>query len=217
MHKLTMDLLIRALVAFVGCVGIAIGVSISGVMNMGMDPFAALWMAVSDFVPIGFGNIVFVVNLIIFSITFFIDRSKFGLGTFINWAFCGYMVQYFTYYLTHIVGLGMGDMNLLVRGVLTLFGGTVFLLGAAFYMSSGLGVAPLDAIAPILEEKTPLTFAQGRFLHEVICLSAAFLLGGPVGLMTLYLGFFAGPMLALFRSKMTESFVKKITREGIRG
>ncbi|WP_246819002.1 YitT family protein [Aerococcus sp. HMSC10H05] len=216
MHKWTVDLLIRALIAFIGCVGIALGVSISGVMDMGMDPFAALWMAVSDFVPIGFGNIVFIVNLIIFTIAFFIDRSKFGLGTFINWVFCGYMIQYFTYYFTQIIGLGTDDMNLLIRVILTLVGGTVFLLGAAFYMSAGLGVAPLDAIAPILEEKTPLSFAQGRFLHEVICLILAFILGGPVGVMTLYLGFFAGPMLALFRSKLTEPFVRKVTREGIR-
>lgn len=210
MNKLHKAIFIRALLAFIGCVGIAIGVSISGVINMGMDPFAALWMAVAAIIPIGFGNIVFIVNLIIFSIIWRIDRSHFGLGTVINWAFCGYMVQYFTYLFTSM-GLGMGDMNLLIRVVLTLVGASIFLLGAALYISSGLGVAPLDAIALVIEEKTTMSYAKGRFIHEAICLILAAILGGPVGLMTVYLGFFAGPMIAIFRAKITAPFVEKIT------
>ncbi len=210
MNKMHKEILIRALVAFIGCVGIAIGVSMSGVINMGMDPFAALWMAVADIIPIGFGNIVLIVNLIIFVIIWRIDRSHFGLGTFINWFFCGYLVQYFTYLFTSI-GLGMGDMNLLIRVVLTLAAGSIFLFGAALYISSGLGVAPLDAIALIIDEKTSISYAGGRFIHEAICLAFAAILGGPVGLMTIYLGFFSGSMIAIFRAKITAPFVEKIT------
>ena len=39
----------------------------------------------------------------------------------------------------------------------------------------------------------------------------ALLLGGPVGLMTVYLGFFAGPMISTFRAKLAEPIVNKLT------
>ncbi|RPA61025.1 hypothetical protein EF384_03155 [Aerococcus agrisoli] len=211
MKNLTKDLVIRALIAFVGCVFIAIGISLSGAVNMGMDPFSALWVAVSKIMGVGLGNLMLVVNLIIFAVIFLIDRSKFGLGTFINWIFTGYMIQFFGDYF---ISIGLGDdYNLLVRVVLTLVSVSVLLFGAALYMSAGLGMAPLDAIAPVIEEKTKLSYVQGRMIHEILCLVLAFFLGGPVGLMTIYMGFFAGPMIAMFRAKLAEPLVKRLTGE----
>lgn len=214
MNNLNKSLLIRAIIAFVGCVFIAIGISLSGAVKMGMDPFTALWVAVSNILGIGLGNVMLVMNLIIFAVIMVIDRSKFGLGTFINWVFTGYMIQYFTDYFLSI-GLGEGDYNLLIRVVLTFISVTILLFGAALYMSAGIGMAPLDAIAPLIEEKTKLTYVQGRMLHEMLCLVLAFFLGGPVGLMTIYMGFFAGPMIAMFRAKLAEPIVKRLTGETI--
>src|SRR5699024_11264777 len=101
-----------------------------------------------------------------------------------------YIVLFFYFFFNQVV---LGDFNiiLLIRVLLTVVAGTVFLFGASLYISAGIGTAPLDAIAPTVEEKSKFSYAQVRFAHEIICLLMALLLGGPVGLMTVYLGFFA--------------------------
>ena len=207
---LNKDLLIRAIVAFIGCVAIAFGISLSGTIDMGMDPYSAMNMGISALTGIRFGTVVVIFNVFIFLAVVFVDRSQFGLGTIINWLFVGYIVEFFDF-LFNQAGLGDGDMNLLIRVVLTVIAGTVFLFGAALYISAGIGTAPLDAIAPTVEEKSKFSYAQVRFAHEILCLLMALLLGGPVGLMTVYLGFFAGPMISTFRAKLAEPIVNKLT------
>lgn len=204
------DLLLRALIAFVGCVALGFGISLSGSIDMGMDPYSAMNMGLSSVTGIRYGTVVVIFNVFIFAAVVFYDRSQFGLGTIINWLFVGYIVEFFNAFFAQ-AGLGDGDMNLLIRVVLTLVAGTIFLFGAALYISAGIGVAPLDAVAPTIEEKTKFTYAQARFAHEIISLIVAVLLGGPIGLMTVYLGFFAGPMIATFRSKLAEPIVNKLT------
>lgn len=207
---LTKDLIIRAVIAFIGCIGLGFGAALSETIDMGMDPFSAMNMGISNLTGIGFGNVVVIFNIFIFLAVFFYDRSQIGLGTFINWIFVGYIIQFFNAMFDQ-AGLGDGDMNLLIRVVLTLIAGTVFLFGAALYISAGIGTAPLDAIAPAVEKKTRFSYVQARFTHEILCLILALLLGGPVGLVTIYLGFFAGPMIAAFRDKLTGPIVNKLT------
>src|SRR5699024_12830732 len=109
------------------------------------------------------------------------------------------------------VCLVVSDVHLLIRVALTVVPAMVLLLGASLYISVGIRTAPLDAIAPAVEEKSKFSYAEVRFAHEIICLLMAFLLGGPVGLMTVYLGFFAGPMISTFRAKLAEPIVNKLT------
>ena len=78
------------------------GVSVSGfsvgMFNfsvMGVDPFQVLMHGIAKHVPIDFGTLYMICNLVMLVAIFFADKKKIGLGTFIN-IFLLFLDEYFS-------------------------------------------------------------------------------------------------------------------------
>ena len=69
----------------------------------------------------------------------------------------------------------------------------------------GLGSSPYDAMPFIIFNRTKkLSFRVVRMLWDIAFMTAGFALGGSVGIVTVAVAFFCGPIVAWMQKKLTE-------------
>ena len=166
--------------------------------NFGMDPFQVLAHGISYHVPLGFGTLYMIINLVMLGAVFVFDRAKIGLGTFINIFLLGYAVEYSSWLFKTYVP----SNELWVRVAFLCVGIVILCIGSALYFVGDLGVSTYDAIALTLSERTPIKFQYLRMGTDLVCTLSGFLLGAVVGVGTLVTAFFMGPLIAYFRRRL---------------
>jgi uncharacterized membrane protein YczE len=182
-------------------VGVLVGAVSAGMFQFavfGMDPFQVLAHGIWNHIPMGYGTLYMIINLLMLIVVFFVDKKKIGIGTMINIFLVGYLVDYssrFYSFLFPAAGL--------TERIIFLVVGFVFLcFGSALYFTGDLGVSTYDAVALILSEKTPVKFQYWRIGSDLICTGVGYLLGAVVGVGTLMTAFFMGPLIAFFRHRI---------------
>ena len=61
---------------------------------LGVDPFQSLMSGLNAVIPISFGTLYVMANLLLLSFSFFMDRKKIGIATVINLLFLGYVAEW---------------------------------------------------------------------------------------------------------------------------
>ena len=196
----------RILMSLMGVIICAVSVGVFKIAALGVDPFQSLMSGLDSLIPIPFGTLYVIVNLILLTFSLIVDRSKIGLATFINLFLLGYITEYtYAFLQTVIVAPSM-----LVRVLCLLVGIVVICFGSALYMTADLGVSTYDAVAIALSGKWKLApFQYCRIATDIVCVVcgvALFLLaGGTVGMIptiagvgTIITAFFMGPLIEFF-------------------
>ena len=163
----------KLLFSCLGIVCIALGTTVCRVGNVGVDPFTAMNLGFSARVGMDFGTFQLLVNLAILAAVFALDKYQIGLGTLINMVGVGYLIELFTW----LLGFLPKFEGLVSAGVHLAIGTLLFTLGVSLYLKTRMGVAPIDAVAPIAAERL------------------AVLAGGPIGVFTVIAAFFTGPLI----------------------
>jgi len=196
----------RILMSLCGVVICAVSVGVFKIAALGVDPFQSLMAGLDSLIPISFGTLYVLVNLLLLIFSLIVDRSKIGLATFINLFLLGYITE-FTYEFLQTVFVAP---SMLVRIGCLLVGIVVICFGSALYMTADLGVSTYDAVAIALSGKWKLArFQYCRIATDVVCVVlgvAMFLLAGGTlgavptiaGIGTIITAFFMGPLIELF-------------------
>ena len=81
---------------------------------------------------------------------------------------------------------------------------TVICLGVALYSSADFGVAPYDAIGWIVEDVTnqKINFKISRIVTDAICVLIGMYYGSIIGINTIIMVFFTGPLVQFFKQKI---------------
>ena len=187
----------------------AVSVGVFKVAALGVDPFQSLMSGLDAMIPISFGTLYVIVNLILLTFSLVVDRSKIGLATFINLFLLGYVTEFsYAFFQTVIV-----EPTLVVRVLCMLAGAVVMCFGSALYMTADLGVSTYDAVAIALAYKWKLApFRLCRILTNLVCVVAGcgiFLAAGGewagiqavAGVGTLLCAFGMGPLISFFNEK----------------
>lgn len=195
----------------------AISVGIFKLAALGVDPFQSLMSGLDQLIPISFGTLYVIVNLILLSFSLLTDRHNIGIATFINLFLLGYVTQ-FTYDLLQKL---FPDPNLFFRIVCLIVGIVIICFGSALYMTADLGVSTYDAVAIVLANKWKVAkFKFCRVGTDLVCVIAGiivFLLGGGtissiptiVGVGTIVTAFFMGPLIELFNEKIARPLLNR--------
>ncbi len=99
----------------------------------------------------------------IFIFILWLDRKQIGIGTILNMVLVGFEIQWFTTIYHQLFGY---RTTFLIVAADTLIGLTLFTLGASLYMAPDLGAAPYDAIAPIITQRTKLSYRELLESHK---------------------------------------------------
>ena len=177
----------------------------------GVDPFQCYVNGLANVIPIRYGTLYALVNLVQLIVVFFLDRHYIGISTLMNLFLLGYIVEFSETALANL----FGDAALGLRILFLLIGVVVTCIAAALYYSADLGVSTYDAIPLHIAERKPklfghvLPFKAVRIIADLICTAIGVALGARAGIGTVVTALFMGPLIAFFRRTISDPMVKK--------
>lgn len=198
-----------------GVIVCAISVGIFKIAALGVDPFQSLMSGLDAKIPIGFGTLYVIVNLLLLIFGLVVDRHNIGIATFINLFLLGYITQFTFEQLQKVIV----EPSLPVRFLCLVIGIVIICFGSAFYMTADLGVSTYDAIAIVFAYKWKVAkFPYCRIATDIVCVlagSALLYLGNGsletllsnVSVGTIITAFFMGPLIAFFNQKVARPFL----------
>lgn len=207
----------RIFMSLFGVIICAISVGIFKIAALGVDPFQSLMSGLDKLIPISFGTLYVLVNLVLLTFSLIIDRHNIGIATFINLFLLGYITE-FTYSFLQTIFI---NPSMITRALCLIIGIVIICFGSAFYMTADLGVSTYDAVAIVLAYKWKVAkFKFCRITTDLICVISGiiiFLIGGGsfseiptiVGIGTIITAFFMGPLIELFNDKIARPFLNK--------
>ncbi len=207
----------RIFMSLFGVIICAISVGIFKIAALGVDPFQSLMSGLDQLIPISFGTLYVIVNLILLSFSLIVDRHNIGIATFINLFLLGYITE-FTYSFLQTILI---EPSIITRLFCLIIAIVIICFGSAFYMTADLGVSTYDAVAIVLSSKWKVAkFKYCRITTDLICVVAGitiFFLGGGtlaqiptiVGVGTIITAFFMGPLIELFNDKIARPFLNR--------
>ena len=200
-----------------GVVICAISVGIFKIAALGVDPFQSLMAGLDKLIPIPFGTLYVIVNVLLLTFSLIADRKNIGIATFINLFLLGYITQFtFEFLQTLIV-----NPSMIVRFACLIIAIVIICFGSAFYMTANLGVSTYDAVAIVFSSKWKIgKFQYVRIFTDVVCVvlgAVIFVIGGGqikeiptiVGIGTIITAFFMGPLIEFFNVKIARPFLGK--------
>lgn len=203
------NIALRTVMSFVGIAILSLGTAFLRGGQVGLDPFTATNTGISGHLGLGLGVYQLLVNLLIFVFIIIMDRHKIGIGTLLNMVLVGFEVQWFISLYQRIFGTHVNAIIIIADLIIGL---VLFTLGASMYMGADLGVAPYDAIAPILSDRTHIQYRTVRIAQDVLFMLAGFLVGGPVGLGTVIVAFFTGPLITFWDRHVSQPMSRTINK-----
>lgn len=190
----------KLLFSCIGIVCIALGTTVCRVGGVGVDPFTAMNLGLSGLVGMDFGTFQLLVNLVILVAVLALDKWQIGLGTLINMVAVGYLIEFFTWVFALLPWQPSGIAG---AGACLVAGTLLFTLGVSLYLKTRMGVAPIDAIAPVIVARTRFSYTPVRMAQDITVAAVALVAGGPIGVFTVVAAFFTGPFITLWNKVLT--------------
>lgn len=192
----------RLVMMIIGVTVQGFGLSLLIRLALGTDPCSCLTQGVINYVPISFGTAQLLCHLVTFILVLRFDMSYIGFGTIGNMVCLGYISDFFGWIWDTVLPQGF-FAPMPVRWGLLVPVLIVFILGASTYMTAGLGSSPYDAMPFIISHKCKkLSFKVIRMIWDIGFMAAGFVLGGDVGIVTLGVAFFLGPVITFMQKKL---------------
>ena len=178
------------------------GLSLLIKLNLGTDPCSCLTQGVIRYVPISFGTAQLLCHLVTFLFVIRFDMSLIGFGTIGNMVFLGYIADFWGWVWDRTAPEGFFQQTGVRYGLLVPVL-IVFILGASTYMTAGLGTSPYDGLPFIISNHVKkLPFKAVRMIWDISFMVVGFLLGGDVGIVTVAVAFFLGPVITWVGTKL---------------
>jgi uncharacterized membrane protein YczE len=154
--------------------------------ELGLGPWDVLHQGLSVTTGLSIGTATILVGIIVLMLWFPL-RQRPGLGTIVNVAWIGTMVDL-------ALDLSATPTTLWGRALILLVGPIIFAIGVAIYIGAGVGTGPRDGVMTGLAQRgIPIGIA--RTAIELSALGLGWALGGTVGVGTVYFAVIVGPVV----------------------
>ena len=129
-----------------------------------------------------------ILGLLILAVDSFFTKRLPKVGTYLDMFLAGIFIDIFL--------LVLPDANTLLEQILAFIVGVVLLgFGCGMYMVANLGVGPRDTLMLLLVHRLGWSVNRARTTMEVTVAVLGFVLGGPVGIGTVFMAFGLGPVV----------------------
>lgn len=199
-------LIIRWTLFIVGIVILTFGARILLLSNLGVGGLDAVAIGLSGRTGMSIGTLIILlgVTLIIIggSINKHLDILPIGVSLLIGWFYDGWGVLLFNQMTS--------PTHKPYTGYVFLIGILIAPLGAALYILSKISVGPVDYVMLAIRKRYSSSIQSSRILLESTFVIIGWLIGGPIGVGTICIMLFWGPILQVYL-KATEGVLKKYT------
>lgn len=213
---LTKEYIKRTLLMLLSVIMMGVCVQILERTNLGPDPCSALNFGLSRLLHISFGTWQMLLNVVLFLLIFWQNKKLFGLGSIGNMVVVGYAADFTGWVLERLgvmpasVQMPLGQSVAIMLPTLVLFS-----FVAAIYMNCGLGTSPYDALPYLLHQKIEkatkktIPFKVIRMSYDGLVTLVAWLVGGSVGIVTIFMIFLLGPFIDMVSRLIEKSGIFK--------
>lgn len=175
------------------CFGVGIALMVRA--DLGLSPWQVFHQGVAENVGLEIGTVVIITGGVVL-LAWIPLRERFGLGTILNVALIGNVVNV-------TLRLLPAEFVTVTTRVLAMTGGIMLIgLGSGLYIGAGMGPGPRDGLMTGLARRGPSIRAVRTGL-EVSVLVVGWLLGGTVGAGTVAFALSIGPLVGFFLPRLT--------------
>ncbi|MDO4199482.1 MAG: hypothetical protein Q4D57_01800 [Clostridia bacterium] len=210
---------------------LGIGCGINLATNQGADPITVFYDGLHNISNITSGQVATILNaslillVLIFDfldarkkanregkkLTFFDVFNHIHIGTIIYLFVLGAFIDFgeWAYGLLHVPDMMMGMFN--VSQIIASLIGCVFcFIGLGGFMAVAIGIDPWTAAAVILSDKMKKPFGPVKITLDALTLLFGWLMGGVVGIITLFCAFLGGPIIQKSAEILDKTFKKML-------
>ena len=169
--------------------------------NLGTDPCSFMNKAVSLRIGMMFGTWQLIMNAAMLLIVIFFDRSNLGFGTIFNMVLVGYYVDFFDWLWGKVIPAKVFT-EAATRWPIFLVALLCFIVSAAVYINSDMGVSPYDALPKIITDKVTKRFPKVpkmllRMAWDFSAIVVGTLVGGKPVIGIVLMAIFLGPAISV--------------------
>lgn len=191
----------------VGLVILALGISLTIEADMlGIGPWDVFHVGLYEQFGLTVGSWSIIAGISIVATTSIYQRSIPQIGTILNMLLIGLFIDIFLYILPEPEGV---LLNILVFVI----GVIVLAYGIGIYVAPALGAGPRDSLMLVIRDITGWKVSWVRNGIEVIVFVLGWMLGGPVGIGTVFIAFFLGTVVGYSLPQM-QSFLQFMIKRG---
>ncbi|GAC47474.1 YczE/YyaS/YitT family protein [Gordonia aichiensis] len=192
--------------ALVGIAILSLGSAVLRVGEVGVDPYTAANIGISNTLGIDLGTYQLISNAVLFIPMLLWGRQYIGIGSIMNMILVGYFVQWFSTWLDPYFSDNPAAWQ---KMVMFAIGITLFCYGASLYMTSALGNSPYDSVAPIIVDHSRAPYRVVRACQDLVFVVLAVIFHGTIGAGTVVTAFFTGPLIETFTEKVNKPLMRK--------
>lgn len=188
------------------------GVALCGVSTalfkasaFGVSPYQCFVGGLDRLIPIPFGTLYVLISLVLLVNVLIMDKRLVGVSTVLNLLFLGYIIDGTCWLLVRI----FGEPSVALRAVYLASGLIITCYSAALYYSADMGVSVYDAIALHVSASKKWPFRLVRIGTDLVCVLVGLTMGEIPGVGTILTAFCMGPLISLFREKVTDPMIEK--------
>lgn len=190
------------------CMGISLGFLLE--TDLGTDPYTFMNVSISSKIGWTLGNWQLTLNAVMLLIVMIVTGiNLIGPGSVANMVLVGYTVDFTRW----IIGKNFEEgffMGPVARPVTFILGLVGFLISAAVYMNSRLGLSPYDGLGKIIcDAFKRIPFFITRIVFDSCAVLIGFLFGARPRIGTILMAVFLGPAITTVGSFMDKYIFKK--------
>jgi len=148
--------------------------------ELGVDPWNVFHIGITLHTPLTIGRATQIVAFFIIILGWMMKVPP-GIGTFLNMYFWGFFVD-----LVGSIGIIKPPSTYFYRWIMFLAGTCIVGIGTGIYINAKLGAGPRDGFTLGMSAKTGKSVSFVRTMMELCAVFSGWLLGGPVGLGTMF-------------------------------
>lgn len=168
---------------------LGISLTIKG-QRLGIGPWDVLHVGLFQNVGLTIGSWSILTGLLIVTTTSIALKEWPRWGTWLNMLVIGLFIDFFNWLLPDVTSL-VAQGSCFVLGVL------VLAYGIGIYVSPNPGAGPRDSLMLLIVDKLGWSLRTARTTIEAIVTIVGFILGGPVGIGTLFVVLFIGQFIQI--------------------
>lgn len=203
----------KLLMCFLAVTGMGFFLSFLMLCGLGTDPCSFMNKSVANALHMSFGNWQLTINAVMLIAVFFLRRDLIGFGTVFNMVLIGYYVDFFDWLWAKTIPdhIFTDPVQRWFVFIPALF---CFIISAAVYINSDMGVAPYDALPKYLTDKVAGRFPKFpsmlvRILWDATAIVIGTLAGGTPVIGIILMTIFLGPAISFVGRFMKRKAKKK--------
>lgn len=191
-----------------GLLLLSFGISTMIVADLGVGPWDALYVGLSETIGFTVGTWVFILGIILILLNGYLMKKMPDFLAIITIFLIGVFMDFWLL----VAFAGVDALSMPVRAMMLVAGVLIIALGITFYLQANFARNPIDSLMMAIKMRTGKSLAFSKTIMEVSVLVIAFLFGGPIGLGTVIVAFGIGTLIQLFITPVTNTR-KRLTNE----